>query len=79
MVLKEKILKKSGIEASWIETTVSSQKLLIGSVYRQPHDLNFYGDFQKALEQIWMKRNNILILGDLKSDLLFRRKTPEDT
>ena len=26
-----------------------------------------------------MKRNNILILGDLNSDLLFRGKTPEDT
>ena len=76
---REDLKRKSDIEASWIEITVSSQKLLIGSVYRQPHDLNFYGNFQKALEQIWMKRNNILILGDLNSDLLFGGKTPEDT
>ena len=76
---RDDLKKQSSIEASCIEITVSSQKLLIGSIYRQPDDLNFYGNFQKALEQIWMKRNNILILGDLNSGLLFRRKTPEDT
>ena len=29
----------------------SSQKLLIGSIYRHPDDLNVYDNFQKALEQ----------------------------
>ena len=43
---------------------------MIGYVYRPPDDNEFHARFKKALDQIWLRRNNILVIGDMNSDLL---------
>lgn len=56
------------MEDLWIELIVKSQKLLVGCIYRPPHDKKFFQQFQTALENIG-HRANILILGDFNVDL----------
>lgn len=58
------------IEAVWLEVTLRSQRLLIGNVYRAPDNNEFYYDFKQTLDRIWLKRNNILVMGDFNSDLM---------
>lgn len=52
--------------------TIRSQKLLVGCVYRHPDDYSFYNKFYYCLGRITKGRNNVVILGDLNSDLLAR-------
>ena len=52
--------------------TIRSQKLLVGCVYRPPDDYSFYNKFYYCLGRITKGRNNVVILGDLNSDLLAR-------
>ena len=66
------------IEAIWIELHPCSKRLIIGTVYRPPDDLNFHNNFQVHLEKIWRKRSNALILGDLNSDLMLHGKSEEE-
>ena len=61
------------LEAIWAEINLHSQKLLISVVYRPPMDTNFYVTLERQLENIWIKRKNIFIMGDLNSDLLKKR------
>ena len=58
------------LEAIWIEVIINSQRLLIGNVYRPPDDSDFHSRFKVALDKIWLRRNNILVIGDINSDLL---------
>ena len=69
----------SDIESVWIELIISSQRLIVGAIYRQPDDLSFYENLHKVLDQIWIKRNNMLLLGDFNSDLNFKVNSQEDT
>ena len=39
-------------------------------VYRPPDQLHFYNEFAKHVEEIRNKRTNLLIMGDLNSDML---------
>ena len=39
---REDLYTTSDIEQVWIDLTISSQKLLVGSVYRTPYDITFY-------------------------------------
>jgi exonuclease III len=64
----------NNIEALWLEITITSQRLLIGNVYRPPDKNEFYNEFNRILEQLWLKRNNMLIMGDFNSDLLKTNK-----
>ena len=60
------------LEARWIEVIINSQWLLIGNVYRPPDDSDFHiqdSRFKVALDKIWLRRNNILVIGDINSDL----------
>ncbi|XP_065069735.1 uncharacterized protein LOC135694793 [Rhopilema esculentum] len=57
------------IEAKQGELSLCSQKMLIGTIYRPPDRENFYTLFPPVLEQIWQTRKNLLIIGDLNSDL----------
>ncbi len=41
----------------------------MGTVYRPPDQANFYELIPPILEKIWATRSNILITGDLNSDL----------
>ena len=45
-------------------------------VYLPPHDNNlFFEAFHEVLERIWLKRKNVLLVGDLNCDMLFKGKT----
>ena len=61
------------IEAVWIDITCDSQKFIIGCIYRPPGDSHFYQVFYSTLERIWMKRKNILLMGDFNADLFPKR------
>lgn len=61
---------KTDIEAIWIDVTIKSQKLLLGCVYRPPDDYSFYNKFYSLLEHSVRNRKNVVILGDLNSDLI---------
>ena len=65
------------VEATWIEVICRSQRLLIGTVYRPPKDKDFYDTFNKILDDLWTKRNNILLIGDFNSDLMTRNKNDQ--
>ena len=61
---------KTDIEAIWIDVTMKSQRLLLGCVYRPPDDYSFYNKFYSLLEHSLRNRKNVVILGDLNSDLI---------
>ena len=63
----------STIEGVWINVKCQSQTWLIACVYRPPTDLSFYGTCNGMLEKVWSTRKNIVIMGDLNSDLSFKR------
>ena len=58
------------LEALWVELVLHSQRLLLGCVYRPPDYGVFYNYFKIILEKIWLKRKNVMIMGDFNSDLL---------
>lgn len=58
------------IEAIWIDVTVNSQKLLLGCVDRSQDDYTFYNKCHSPLEHCARNRKNVVILGDLNSDLI---------
>ena len=60
----------NSLEAAWIDVTVASQKLLVASMYRPPDDTTFLNKFSSTLDRIWMKRTNIILLGDFNFNLL---------
>ena len=65
------------VEATWIEVICRSQRLLIGTVYRPPKDKDFYDRFKNILDDLWTKRNNILVIRDFNSDLLTKNKNDQ--
>jgi hypothetical protein len=73
VILKPEFMVNN-IEALWMEITINSQRLLIGNVYRAPDNNEFYNEFKRILERLWLKRNNMLIMGDFNSDLLKTNK-----
>lgn len=58
------------LEASWIDITIKSQKLLIGSIYRPPDSSTFLTNFASTIDRIWLRRSNIILLGDFNFNLL---------
>ena len=76
---EDKLGKHQELEALSINVRCQSQTWLIGCVYRPPDKHSFYTIFDDMLAKIWMKRKNIVILGDLNSDLLMKGKSKEDT
>ena len=66
---EHKIQVPNTIEGVWINVQCQSQTWLFACVYRPPTDLSFYDTFNTMLEKIWSTRKNIVILGDLNSDL----------
>ena len=61
---------KSPIEAVWVDISLHSQKLLVGSIYRPPDYANFFIEFPVLMEGIWRRRTNIVLLGDFNVNLL---------
>ena len=56
-------------QSVWLDITINSQKLLLGTVYRPPSDVDFFGNFQVLIESLWLRRNNLIIVCDLNSDM----------
>ena len=69
--------KEDNIEGVWINVLCQSQTWLLACIYRPPDNGAFFDAFNKVLEKVWVKRKNILLLGDYNSDFLFRGKTKE--
>ena len=74
---KLKVLEN--IEGIFINVKSQSQTWLVASVYRPPDNYAFYDKFNDMLEKIWSSRKNIIIMGDLNSDLLYRGRTTEES
>ena len=68
--LKLQIDTKIVVETIWADVQMHSQKMAVAVVYRPPDQLNFYSEFAKQVEKIRDKRTNLLIMGDLNSDML---------
>ena len=77
--IEEKLGQYEGFEAAWINIAARSQTWLLGVVYRHPKDTAFYDKLDKVLEQVWLKRLNVIILGDFNSDLYMKGKSKDDT
>ena len=58
------------LEAAWLNVTIRSQSFLIGCIYRPPQDSLFFNHFRNVLENIWLRRKNIILSGDFNSDML---------
>ena len=58
------------LEATWIDIMVASQRLLVASIYRLPDNTKFLNLFSFTMDRIWMKRTNIILLGDFNFNLL---------
>ena len=58
------------LEAAWIDVMVASQRLLVASIYRPPDNTKFLNLFSSTMDRIWMKRTNIILLGDFNFNLL---------
>ena len=61
--------ESSDIEAIWLKIMVNSSAFIIGTVYRPPSsDSLFFERFQDLLEKLWIKRRNVVIVGDFNCD-----------
>ncbi|PFX28251.1 hypothetical protein AWC38_SpisGene7016 [Stylophora pistillata] len=58
------------IEAMWLNVTMRSQSFLIGCLYKPPHDTVFLDTFRELLTGIWLKRKNIVLIGDFNCELM---------
>ncbi|PFX21807.1 hypothetical protein AWC38_SpisGene13715 [Stylophora pistillata] len=61
---------QNSLEVLWMELIISSRRLLIGCAYRPPDYNNFYDDLKPILERIWLTRKNVIVTGDLNSNIL---------
>lgn len=56
-------------EAVWLNITIRSQSTLLGCLYRPPKSNTFYNDLHDLLNKIWVKRKNVILLGDFNCNL----------
>jgi len=72
---ENKTFESFGLEVVLLEVLVKSQKIVVASLYHPPRDYqSFLASFDKFLQPLWLKRNNIIILGDLNIDLSIENK-----
>ena len=62
--------KLSTLEAIWVEIKFHSQNLALSIMYRPSKDTNFFSELEKQLDCVCNKKKNIIIMGDLNSNLL---------
>lgn len=60
---------RPNLDATWLNVTVRSQSFLVGCIYRPPSDCSFFDDFRNQITEIWMKRKNIILVGDFNCDM----------
>ena len=63
-------------ESVWIELHIHSQRYLIGSIYRPLDKYDFFNKLKITLDSIWIKRKNIILMGDLNSKRLLKILNP---
>ena len=56
-------------ESCWLNILYSNQQLLLGCIYRSPNNNKFLTSFEKILNNICLRRKNILLLGDFNIDI----------
>ena len=66
---RDEIGSESDLEQVWIDLMLASQQLLLGTFYRPPTDSQFFDKFHAILNSLWLKRSNIMIMGDFNSDI----------
>ena len=76
ITVKDDIDKRS-TESVWMSLLIDSQHYLIAGIYRPLNRDDFYDKLKDILDEIWIKRKNVVLLGDFNSDLLFRGKLPK--
>ena len=69
VIERDDIYSKSDLEQVWIDLMLASQRLLLGTFYRPPTDNQFFDKFHAILDDLWLKRSNIMIMGDFNSDI----------
>ena len=58
------------IESTWLNVTMRSQSFLVGCIYRPPQDVLFFESFRELMTNVWLKRRNIVLIGDFNCDLM---------
>ena len=61
---------RSDLEATLLNITMRSQSLLVGCIYRPPNDPSFFQPFRELIADIWLRRKNIILVGNFNCDLL---------
>ena len=56
-------------EAVWLNITIRSQSTLLGCLYRPSKSTTLYSDLHDLLNKIWVKRKNVILLGDFNCNL----------
>jgi len=69
VIERDDICSKSDLEQVWIDLMLASQRLLLGTFYRPPTDNQFFDKFHAILDDLWLKRSNIMVMGDFNSDI----------
>lgn len=69
VIQRDDISSRYDLEQVWIELILASQRLLLGTLYRTPTDKQFFDKFHSTLDDLWLKRSNILIMGDFNSNI----------
>ena len=72
-------MENENIEGIFINVKSQSQTWLVTSMYRPLDNYAFYDKFNDMPEKIWSSRKNIIIMGNLNSDLLHRGRTTEES
>ena len=72
-ILRRLDLENPNIETICLQVKAGPTDLLIGIAYCSPNNNNFFTEFPKALERMWMKHANIVLLGDVNCNLLQNR------
>ena len=73
-----KLKVPSEMEGIWINVNSQSQIWLVACVYRPQDKYLFHSLFYETLEKVWLTRKNLLVMGDLNSDMLFKGKAEEE-
>lgn len=55
--------------ALWIKVNTGQTSIMLGVVYRPSYVNEFFINFVQPLEKIWLKYQNIVVLGDFNCDI----------
>ena len=67
------------LEAVCLNITIRSQSTLIGCLYRPSKSTTFFNFLHALLNRIWIKRKNVILLGDFNSNLISDSHSAQDS